>query len=291
MIQIQAPAKLNLTLEVLARRGDGYHEIRSVIQAINMCDRLAFQPERKLAYKCDAGGWLVEKSLVARAAELLQKESGYSEGATIDLEKHIPLMSGLGGDSSDAAAVLSGLNRLWGLEYPPGELVRLAGQLGSDVAFFLTGGTALMQGHGEEVSPLPSLPQSWVVLLMPDVPRTVGKTGKLYKAMNKKQYTQGQATEEMVALLTRGDRVAPQNLYNVFDSVAYDAFEGLGSFRRRFIEAGAHDVHLAGSGPALFSLFRDKTPAEDIYSSLKRQGLQAYLARTLAAGSHPEQMQ
>jgi len=288
MLTVLAPAKLNLTLEVLSRRGDGYHEIRSVVQTISLCDRLAFQPGRRMSYKCDSDGWLAKKSLVSKAAALLKDESGCTEGAAIELSKKIPLLSGLGGDSSDAAAVLTGLNLLWRLEYPPGELARLAGQLGSDVAFFLTGGTALMQGRGEEVSPLPSMPEAWVVLLLPDVPRAAGKTGRLYSALSEEHYSQGQATEDMVILLTRGDRLPSQSLYNVFDNVACDAFEGLDGFRRRFLEAGALDVHLAGSGPALFSLFRDKTPAEDVYNNLKKQGLQAYLAQTLTVGSRLE---
>jgi 4-diphosphocytidyl-2-C-methyl-D-erythritol kinase len=285
MVTVMAPAKLNLTLEVLSRRVDGFHEIRSVVQTINLCDRLDLQPDKKMVFRCDAPGWLPEESLVSRAAALLKETSGCTEGATIELSKKIPLLSGLGGDSSDAAAALIGLNRLWGLAYSSGELARLASQLGSDVAFFLFGGTALMQGRGEVVSPLPPLPEMWAVLLMPDVSRIAGKTGRLYASLKSGHYSSGQATEELVALLTRGGDVTPDNLFNAFDGVAYDIFEGLGSYRQRFLEAGAGSVHLAGSGPTLFTLFKDRSLAEKVYVNLKEQGLDSYLAETTAATS------
>ena len=283
IVTVMAPAKLNLTLEVLSRRGDGFHEIRSVVQTIRLCDRIDFQPGKKTVFRCDAPGWLPEESLVSRAAALLKETSGCDEGATIELSKKIPLLSGLGGDSGDAAAVLVGLNRLWGLAYSSGELARLASRLGSDVAFFLFGGTALMQGRGEVVSPLPPLPEMWAVLLMPDIPRSAGKTGRLYASLKKKHYSSGQATEELVALLTRGGDITPNNLFNAFDGVAYDSFEGLDGYRQRFLQAGAGSVHLAGSGPTLFTLVKDRSPAEKVYASLKKQGLESYLVETISA--------
>lgn len=286
MITVLAPAKLNLTLEVLAKRPDGFYEIRSVIQTIKLCDRLEFKPGKKIVVRCDAVGWLAAESLVPRAAGLLKETSGYSEGATIELAKRIPLLSGLAGDSSDAAALLLGLNRLWGMRYSSGELARLARQLGSDVAFFLFGGTALVQGRGEVVSPLPPLPGMWAVLLLPSVPRSAGKTGRLYASLKQEHYSNGQATEELVALLTRGGYVTPDNLFNVFDHVAYDCFAGLDGYRERFLQAGAGSVHLAGSGPALFALLRDRAQADIIYGNLKEQGLEAYLVETMGATSH-----
>lgn len=288
MLTVTAPAKLNLTLEVLSRRNDGFHEISSVIQTINLCDRFEFHPDKKITFRGDIPGWLPEESLVSRAAALLKQDSGCKAGAIIELSKKIPLLSGLGGDSSDAAAVLTGLSELWGLEYPPGELVRLASQLGSDVAFSLSGGTAMIQGRGELVSPLPPLPETWAVLLVPDVPRAVGKTGRLYAALKEAHYSSGQATEDLVALLTRGGDVSPDNLFNVFDGVAYGIFGGLGDYRQRFLEAGASGVHLAGSGPTLYTLLKDKAQAEKIYANLKNQKLEAYLVETIAGTGCPE---
>ena len=283
MLTVRAPAKINLTLEVLSRRTDGFHEVRSVIQTIGLYDQLSFQPGKKIVIKCDHTGWLAEESLVPKAASLLKETSGCSEGTTIELSKKIPLLSGLAGDSSDAAAVLIGLSKLWGLAFPPGELAQLASQLGSDVAFFLFGGTALVQGKGELVSPLPPLSKMWLVLLMPAVPRYTGKTGWLYSSLNERHYTDGQITEKLVVLLTKGDDVTPANLFNVFDNIAYDSFKGLDDYRERFLKAGADSVHLAGSGPSLFTMAKDRVQAEKIYKQLTEQGLEAYLAETLEA--------
>ena len=281
MLTVLAPAKINLTLEALAKRPDGFREVRSVIQTIKLYDRFSFKPGKKIVIKCDDTGWLAGESLVSRAAGLLKETSGYAEGATIELSKKIPLLSGLGGDSSDAAAVLLGLNKLWGLALAPGELARLASQLGSDVPFFFFGGTALLQGRGEIVSPLPPLPHMWVVLLIPPIPCPKGKTGRLYASLDRTHYTDGQKTEKLVSLLTKGGDVAPDNLFNVFESVAFNSFEGLDDYRKKFLKAGAGSAHLAGSGPALFTMVKEKAKAEKIYRGLKEQGLKACLTETL----------
>ncbi len=283
MIKLEAPAKINLTLEVLAKHNDGFHEVRSIIQTINLCDSFSFQPGKEIVIKCDKENWDSQKSLVTRAAVLLQAETGCARGAIIGLSKKIPLSSGLGGDSSDAAVVLSGLNRLWNLGISLGGLAELASQLGSDVPFFLSGGTALLQGRGELVSPLPSMQKMWLVLLMPPVQSLDNKTAQMYKSLNAKHYTDGRQTEEVVGLLTKGEDIAPANLFNIFENIAFNSFEGLDGYRKKFLKAGASRVHLAGSGPALFTMVKEKAEAEKIYSGLKRQGLEAYLAETLEA--------
>jgi 4-diphosphocytidyl-2-C-methyl-D-erythritol kinase len=282
MLTVYAPAKVNLTLEVLGKRGDGFHEIRSVIQTISLCDRLGFKQADNLVFNCDQSGWRAQESLIPRAASLLKATSGYTRGAVIEVGKRIPLLSGLGGDSSDAAAVLRGLNRLWDLALSPGELARLASKLGSDVTFFLSGGTALAQGRGEFVSPLPQLPHSWMVLLVPAV-RLANKTQRLYASLKESHHTQGEATDELVGRLTRGEQVAPGSLFNVFEAVAYGIFSGLDDCRRRFLQAGAESVHLAGSGPTLFTLVKNQAEAEKIHCNLQKQGLECYLAETLEA--------
>ena len=201
MLTVMAPAKLNLTLEVLGKRPDGFHEIRSVIQTISLCDSLCFHLSQNITVKSNTPGWVPEESLVSRAASLLQETTGCSKGAIIEVEKRIPLVSGLGGDSSDAAATLRGLNRLWELDLTSEKLVELAAQLSSDMAFFLYGGTAMAEGRGEIVTPLPPLPPMWAVLVMPDVPRLPGKTGQLYASLNSSHYTDGQITEKLVKTL------------------------------------------------------------------------------------------
>lgn len=283
MLTLLAPAKLNLTLEVLAKRPDGFHEIRSVIQAINLCDSLRFRLNENIEFNCADPNWVPAESLVSKATSLLQKTTGCPKGVTIEVNKRIPLVSGLSGDSSDAAAVLCGLNKLWGLGLSLPELLELAAQLGSDVAFFLYGGTALVKGRGEMVTPLPPLPHMRVVLILPPVPRMPGKTERLYASLKANRYTDGQITARFVALLTEGREVALSMLFNVLDDVALDNFAGLGEYREQFLKAGAQEVHLAGSGPALFTLVKDKVQANKIYRHLQQQGLESYLTDTLDA--------
>ncbi len=281
MLTVLAPAKLNLTLEVLAKRRDGFHEIRSVLQAISLSDSLCFQLSQHVAFKSNLPDWIAEKSLVSKAASLLQQVTGCSKGVTVEVKKRIPLLSGLGGDSSDAAAVLRGLNQLWELGLSPGELLGLASQLGSDVAFFLYGGTALVEGRGEIVTPLPSLPHRWVVLVIPPVPRLPGKTKQLYASLKDSHYTDGRTTRKLVEELKAGREFTP-SLFNTFENVAFTHFSELSVSREHMVKIGATDVHLAGSGPALFTLIKDREQAEELHIRLQQQRLESYLAETLA---------
>ena len=283
MLTVLAPAKLNLTLEVLAKRPDGFHEIRSVIQTINLCDSLHFQLSQNIEFKSSMPDLIPEDSLVSKATSLLGQATGCSNGATIEVTKRIPLVSGLGGDSSDAAATLRGLNKLWGLRLSPPELLELASQLGSDVAFFVYGGTAVVRGRGEMVTPLPPLSPMWVVVMMPPEPRLPGKTERLYASLNASHYTDGQITEKLVEELREGGEFTPSLLFNTFDNVAFAHFSELSVYREHLVKAGATDIHLAGSGPALFTLVKDRIQAEKIYKSLQQQGLESYLTDTLAA--------
>ncbi len=282
MLTVLAPAKLNLTLEVLAKRPDGFHEIRSVIQTINLSDSLHFQLGQGISFKCDEPKWLLEKSLVSKAASLLQEVTGCSKGASIEISKRIPLVSGLGGDSSDAAAVLRGLNQLWELGLPLQELVKFASQLGSDVAFFLYGGTALVRGRGELVTPLPPFPHMWVVLIVPPVPRLPGKTGQLYASLKANHYTDGQITEKLVEMLKEGRELTPSLLFNTFENVAFTRLSKTNTYRSHAMKVGAPNVHLAGSGPTLYTLLEDRAQAEELYLRLQHQRMQPYLTETLA---------
>jgi len=282
MLTVLAPAKLNLTLEVLAKRQDGFHEIRSIVQTINLCDSLRFQLSQNIEFKSNASNWIPEKSLVSKTASLLRDTTGCSKGAIIEIDKRIPLSSGLSGDSSDAAATLLRLNKLWELGLSSRELAELASQLGSDVALFLYGGTLLVKGKGEIVTPLPPLPHMWFVLMMPPVPGMERKTEQLYASLKASHYTTGQITDKFVARLTEGREVATSALFNIFEAVAPHSFTDLGKYQQLFLKAGAEEVHLAGSGPALFTLVKDRVQAEKIYQHLQQQRLESYLTDTLA---------
>ncbi len=278
MISARAPAKINLTLEVLRKREDGYHEIRSVVQTIDFADVLRFEEDTRLEFHCSLPGWSSGKSLVSKAAELLQSHSGRRLGARIEIEKRVPLLAGLGGDSSDAAAVLQGLNLLWNLQLSLRDLIALGGSLGSDVPLFLYGGTLLLEGRGEKVQPLPPMPHMSVVLLRPASPSVENKTRQMYARLSPADYSNGAATEALVAKLRNSELSLEDGLYNVFDQVGMRFYSRLREARSKFLEAGAGSVHLAGSGPTLFSLVKDSQTASRIQESLQAAGHESYLA-------------
>ena len=280
ILSLEAPAKINLTLEVLGKRPDGYHEIKSVMQTIGLCDRLRFELAADMEYLCRSQKWQPEKSLLPKAVSLLKERTGTTKEVAIRITKHIPLVSGLGGESSLGAAALRGLNRLWELGLQVSDLEALAARLGSDAPFFIRGGTALSEGRGEIITSLPPFPESWVVLLIPDLPEVPQKTTRLYACLNESHYTGGEITERLVSRLRQDGGPDSSLLFNVFDGVALRVFPGLEQYRQCFVSAGAPDVHLAGAGPTLFALFDLKTRAETVYRKLAEQGIKTYLVAT-----------
>ena len=279
MLTVHAPCKVNLVLEVLGKDND-YHRISSIVQSIDLCDVLSFQPDEAVRFECDVPS-LRQDNLVTRAATLLKESTKCDLGARIELRKHIPWGVGLGGGSSDAAATLLALNELWGLRLSLSELVHLASRLGSDVPFFIHQGTALIEGKGEKVTPLPSLPATWFVLLVPSVERMPGKTRQMYDRLNAAHYTDGQFVQAALSSLKQGKAIDHGLMFNVFEEVAFDFFTGLDRYRETLEEAGAPEVYLAGSGPCLFTFFSEEKKAGELVSRLKKQRLECYLASSL----------
>jgi len=280
MLTVEAPAKINLTLEVLRKRPDGFHEIRSVAQTISLCDTFRFSKSDNIEIRCTLPGWSAQQSLVSKAVDLLINTCGYKGGAIIDVEKHISLMAGLGGDSSDAAAIFRGLNELWRLGLTRTRLLELAPLLGSDVSFFLIGGTALMEGRGDKITSLPLLSHHYVVLVNPSVPHLPGKTAAAYSSLRQSHFTDGQISGKLIDDLRSGKELEPERLYNVFENVFLKRGSELVKYRDHIQKIGAPNVHLAGSGPSLFTLIKDKAIAEDLATRLKNQGMETYLVET-----------
>jgi len=282
-LTLRGYAKINLTLEALAKRADGYHEIATVIQTVSLADTLTFEPGEALALSCNVPSLQSADNLALRAASLLREETGCLKGASIRLTKEIPVAAGLGSGATDAAATLVGLNRLWQLNLPPQRLMELAADLGSDVPFFLCGGTVLAKGRGEKVIPLPPARETWMVLLRPAIEPVPGKTARLYSQLNTSHFTSGQSTERLVDHLHEGESINDSLLFNVFEQVAFDFFPRLFHYRTRFLRAGAASVHLAGAGPTLFALVPDEAQGKTILSNLEADGLEGYLVRTVKA--------
>src|SRR5262249_34004135 len=208
-------AKLNLGLEVVRKRPDGYHDIATVMQTVSVFDRLTITPASELRLYASDPSLAGEKNLVMKSATLFRTEFGGSGGASIVLTKKIPTAAGLGGASSDAAATLVALSHLRHRAPEPVTMRDLAASVGSDVPFLLDGGTALIEGRGEVRTPLRPLTGVWFVLLVPPVsiPR---KTATLYAALSLSDFTSGDRTRELVATLDAGEPPRRKLLANAF---------------------------------------------------------------------------
>ena len=207
-MRMYAPAKINWTLEVIGKRSDGYHELRTILQTVELADVLEISEGDAIRLEVEGPHEVSEDDLILRAARRLREESGHSGGATIRLEKHIPVSAGLGGGSSDAAATLRGLNALWGLNWARERLADVAASVSSDAPFFMYGGTALVRGRGELIQPLEDSPPVDLVLLVPPVDMG-GKTARMFGSLTASDFSDGSLTEQ-TAGSSRGRKCAPK---------------------------------------------------------------------------------
>ncbi|MGB2694799.1 MAG: 4-(cytidine 5'-diphospho)-2-C-methyl-D-erythritol kinase [Dehalococcoidia bacterium] len=268
-IRVRAAAKINWTLEVLGARPDGYHEVRTILQTISLCDEVALTSADELSLTVHGASRAFrrappEENLAFRAAALLRERAGYRGGARIDLEKRVPVAAGLGGGSSDAAAVLRGLRRLWEANISDDEIATIAAELGSDVPFFLRGGAALASGRGEILEPLPDLAQQRnLIIAHREAASPSDKTTRMYAALRPEHYTDGSATERLAARLRAGDGLGDEDIYNVFASLLPDVDPGTARALDRVTGLGIGQPHLCGSGPAIFFLERREPAGQD----------------------------
>lgn len=280
MLELPAYAKINLSLEVTGKRPDGYHDIVSVMQLVSLHDTLTFDLADDLQFLSDDPAMTREgdNNLVVQAARLLRDEYDVGAGAHITLHKRIPMAGGLGGGSSDAATTLLGLSQLWNLNLPPEELAKLGAALGSDVPFFFSGPTALVEGRGEHVTPVEPPSPFWAVLVSPPY-RIPGKTRQLYASLTPDDMRSGGATHELLNALQQGRDITAMPLFNSFERAAFQVFDGLADVRRRMLEAGAPNVHLSGSGPTLYALYPHSAgdEAQRLHDSMLQADLRSYL--------------
>ena len=286
-MEVLTYAKVNLTLEILGRRDDGYHEIRTILQTIDLADRLDISKSPRLRVECDQPGLSGEGNLVWRAAQKLAERAGVSPQVRIRIQKRIPVGMGLGGGSSDAAAALLALGPPVGVGLGTREeLSRTAAELGSDVPFFLTGGTALAQGRGEQVAALPPLPRLPVTLVCP-VTTVANKTAGMYSRITLAHYSDGGVTRRMVETLAGGQFLAeavPGMVYNAFEDVAPQAFPDWDWLRRDLAEMAPGRFRLTGAGPAMFALGLSEDEHNRVEQALKPYPVDVYFAHTIAPG-------
>jgi 4-diphosphocytidyl-2-C-methyl-D-erythritol kinase len=250
-------AKVNLGLRVLGKRPDGYHELRTRFQSIDLTDELRIEPARK-GLQLEVEGAVLpadESNLVLKAARALGAGRGDLPGARIHLKKHIPLAAGLGGGSSDAAAALLGLNQFWGLRLTNRELQAMASQLGADIGFFLVGGSAMGVGRGDELTPLPDCAPFRIALLLPPF---ASSTEEVYRRWDDAEVRSGPQLGEGSRWNRAGD---PQDepgsgsVHNDLEEIVVAQHPELGALRDVLLQHGASAVALSGSGPSLYGLF------------------------------------
>lgn len=250
-LQTLAYAKINLVLEVLGRRDDGYHEIDTILQEVELADKVSVAPAIGWAVTVSGpraeGVPLDDTNLALRAAKLLAGRVGGAPVA-IHLEKHIPAAGGLGGGASDAAAVLKLLSRLW-RRVTQDDLAAVAAEVGSDEAFFLVGGTARARGRGERVTPLPVIAPHDVVLFVPRA-SIERKTARMFSALGSLPFDDGAVAEAFAAALPRP--VTMEATFNAFERVAFDLFPWLATLWETLEESTGEHVRLCGAGPCLF---------------------------------------
>ena len=257
-IKIYSPAKINLSLEILRKRNDGFHEIKSIVQTVSLSDIIEISSHENIEVNVLNACIPIRENLVVKAAQTLQKFTGCYKGAKITINKRIPLAAGLGGGSSNAATVLRTLNGLWDLNLPHEQLLSLASELGADVPFFLTGGTAFIEGKGEKVRSIPNSKENWYFIVVPNT-QTVDKTRKMYSLLDDDSLTKGFLTRKLEARLRMGGDLPSELMFNGFYSPSKDAFEDLPDFVNILQALGAKETHLSGSGPALFCRIANET--------------------------------
>jgi 4-diphosphocytidyl-2-C-methyl-D-erythritol kinase len=276
---LNAAAKVNLTLEVLGKRADGYHEIVTVMQAVDLSDRLTIEDAPTLSLVTNAEGVPADgENLVMRAAVLLREAAGVERGARIRLEKRIPVAAGLGGGSSDAAATLWGLNRLWGLRWSRQRLAELGARLGMDVPFFLGGARALATGRGERVATLAPGGAYALVLVNPN--RPLG-TREVYGQVTEAAFSDGSGASAMVeALRRRNPALVARHLYNGLEGVVAPGHPVIGQMKAALLGAGALGAVMSGSGPTVIGLGRSLDHARQIRTRVARASWSCWSVRT-----------
>ena len=282
---MEARAKVNLTLEVLGVRTDGYHDIRSLVMPVSLADEVSFHPSDEITLRVETPSMRgfreigpVENNLAFRAALLLKRVTGCRKGVSIVLSKRIPVGSGLGGGSADAAAVLNGLNAFWNLGMARSELVRLGAELGSDVPALTIGGAVLMEGRGECVSGVPGGPPLDMVLAFPGV---FTSTAEVYGNCVPQLTNGGQILDNIRRALFGGEASAvAAALYNGLADAAEALHPEIAHVRSALLAAGALGASMSGSGSCVFGLARDVAHASSLARNLSCAGFDACAVRT-----------
>lgn len=278
----KAPAKINLLLDVKRKREDGFHEVEMVMTMVDLADRLEMQelPRDQILLSSQVGFIpLDEKNLAFQAAKLVKERYGVKRGVYIHLDKQIPVAAGLAGGSSDAAATLRGLNRLWELGLSRDELERLGAELGSDIPFCVRGGTAIARGRGEVLESISPPPQCWVILAKPPIHVSTADIYGTFRVNALKLHPSLERMQDALARASFTDMCA--SLGNVLESVTLAKYPEVRQIKECMIKLGAEGVLMSGSGPTVFGLVSKEMKVARIYNGLRGFCNEVYIARIL----------
>lgn len=269
-----SPAKINLYLNIFGKRADGYHDLETVMLPVSYGDQITLQLRKaSITMECDNPNLPVDDSnLAMRAAKLLAESFGIEAGVKISLQKRTPLAAGLGGGSSNAAAVLAGLNRLWNLDVPPGKLGELAASMGSDINFFLNGGAAVCRGRGERVEPIPCKLSATILLVNPGFGISTKWAYESWARLASRLTAKPPEVSLLVRALAEGDlEGAARSLYNALEIPSVGKFPVLELLKEAMRAAGAAGALMSGSGATVFGLFADAKAADVAAAQIREE--------------------
>lgn len=281
MLYIKAPAKINLTLDVLYKRPDNYHEVEMIMTTVDLADRIGLESRVDGVIEIISADRFVpndQKNFAYQAAQLLKELYGITAGVTITIEKEIPIAAGLAGGSSDAAATLKGLNELWKLGLTIDELAELGSKIGSDVSFCVYGGTALATGRGEKIKELPAPPSCWVVLAKPKIGVS---TADVYGGLKVDEIEHPNTAQMIQAIDTDNYELLCKSVGNVLESVTFNLHPEVVTIKEQMRRFGADAVLMSGSGPTVFGLVDNESRVSRIYNGLRGFCEEVYAVRLL----------
>ncbi|AFU16182.1 4-diphosphocytidyl-2-C-methyl-D-erythritol kinase [Bacillus thuringiensis MC28] len=278
---MKAPAKINLSLDVLGKRQDGYHEVKMIMTTIDLADRLELMELAEDRIEILSHNRYVpddQRNLAYQAAKLLKEKFNVKKGVSITIEKTIPVAAGLAGGSSDAAATLRGLNKLWNLGLTIEELAELGSEIGSDVSFCVYGGTAIATGRGERIEHIKTPPSCWVILAKPHIGVS---TADVYGNLKLNRVTHPNV-DKMVDVINAGDyKGICDTVGNVLEDVTFKMHPEVARIKAQMKRFGADAVLMSGSGPTVFGLVHHDSRMHRIYNGLKGFCEQVYAVRLL----------
>lgn len=261
-IILKARGKINLTLDVVGKRDNGYHDLRMIMQTINLCDIIRIKKIKTPGIRINTNlRWLPkdDRNIAYKAAQLFLEESNIKSGIFIEIQKKIPVAAGLAGGSSDAAAVLVGLNKIFKTRYSKKHLMEIGLRLGADVPFCIERGTVLAEGIGEELTPLISLPHTYIVLAKPNISVS---TATVYKNVRIEAIKEHPDTEAVISAIEKGDmNFIANNMKNVLQEVTIPMHPEIESIKQKMLQRGAMGSMMSGSGPTVFGIFSTKEKA------------------------------